>query len=95
LNRWESDRVAKETENNTNRTQALSTKRLQERLHDVNFWKSELKREIEDVIDETERLQEEKRRTSRALDATLAPLHIATESLSSRETHRYENPQPE
>jgi tektin-4 len=88
-NRWESNRVSKETEATTNKSQALSTKRLAERLHDVNFWKNELNREIEDVIAETDVLVTEKRRCQRALDATTAPLHIATESLNNRELHRY------
>jgi tektin-4 len=88
-NRWESNRVAKETEVTTNKTQAISTKRIQERLHDVNFWKTELNREIEDVIAETDVLVEEKRRLQRALDATTAPLHIASEALNNRELHRY------
>jgi tektin-4 len=88
-NRWESNRVSKETEATTKRTQELSTKRIAERLHDVNFWKSELNREIEDVLAETDLLVKEKRRLQRALDATTSPLHIATETLSSRELHRY------
>ena len=88
-NRWESNRVSKETEATAQRTQALSTKRLDERLHDVNFWKSELARQIQDMIDETDILVKEKRRTQRALDATTAPLHIASETLQNREMHRY------
>ena len=88
-NRWESDRVAKETEATTNRAQALSTKRIAERLHDVNFWKTELHRAIDDITDETDILVKEKRRLQRALDATTDPLHIATESLNNRELHRY------
>lgn len=88
-NRWRSDQVSKETEATTNRTQALTTKRISERLHDVTFWKTELNREIEDIIHETDLLVEQKRRTQRALDATTAPLHIATESLNNRELHRY------
>ncbi|CAF0760127.1 unnamed protein product [Brachionus calyciflorus] len=88
-NRWESNRVEKETQDTTNRTQALSTKRLQERLHDVQFWKKELLREIEDITAETDLLVQQKRRTQRALDATTSPLHIATETLNNRELHRY------
>jgi hypothetical protein len=88
-NRWESKRVSKETETTTQRGQALSTKRIGERLHDVNFWKVELCREIEDITLETDLLVEQKRRVQRALDATTAPLHIATESLNNRELHRY------
>jgi hypothetical protein len=88
-NRWESNRTENETEKTTQRTQALSTKRLAERLHDVNFWKNELNREIEDLTAETDHLVQEKRRTQSALDATVAPLHIATEALNNRELHRY------
>jgi tektin-4 len=88
-NRWESNRIEKETEATTNKTQALTTKRLSERLHDVNFWKDELQREIEDIIAENDLLVKEKRRTQAALDATVSPLHIATETLNNRELHRY------
>lgn len=88
-NRWESNRVEKETEATAQRTQALSTKRLAERLHDINFWKTELNREIEDLIAETDLLVKEKRRLQAALDATTSPLHIATETLNNRELHRY------
>lgn len=82
-------RVQKETEAVTNKTQAISTKKISERLHDVNFWKSELNREIEDILAETDVLVSEKRRLKRALDATTTPLHIATEALANRELHKY------
>ena len=88
-NRWRSDQVSKETEATQFRTQALTTKRITERVHDFTFWKNELNREIEDIIHETSLLVEQKRRTQCALDATTAPLHIATESLNNREMHRY------
>ena len=88
-NRWESNRVEKETEATTQRTQALTTKKGKERLHDVDFWKKELNREIEDIIAETDVLVQEKRRCQAALDATVSPLHIATETLNNRELHRY------
>lgn len=38
------------------RTQADVTKKLGERIHDINFWKFELQREIDDLIAETELL---------------------------------------
>ena len=88
-NRWEANRTENETEHITQRTHALSTKRLAERLHDINFWKNELNREIEDLNFETDHLMQEKRRTQSALDATITPLHIATETLKNRELHRY------
>ena len=38
------------------RTQADVTKKLGERIHDINFWKFELQREIDDLIAETDLL---------------------------------------
>lgn len=53
-------------------------------LHDVNFWKFELNRMIEDVRNETDLLVAQKKRLTNSLDATEAPLHIATECLANR-----------
>jgi len=43
-----------------NRTQADVTKKLGERIHDINFWKFELQREIDDLIAETDLLFSQK-----------------------------------
>ena len=67
------------------KTQAENTKRLAERLHDINFWKQELKREIEDVISETDVLCSQKLRLENALRSTEIPLHIATDNLNCRQ----------
>lgn len=77
--------VMKETEALTNKTQAESTKKLAERLKDINFWKSELEREINDMITETDLLCEQKKRLENALRATEIPLHIATDNLNCRQ----------
>jgi type II secretory pathway component PulL len=55
------------------------------RLHDINFWKFELNRMIEDVRNETDILVAQKKRLTNSLDATEAPLHIATECLANRD----------
>merc|ERR1711963_1160514 len=69
----ESKRTVKETEETTNKTQAEATKKLAESAKNIEFWKFELNREIQDVIDETDLL------------ATEIPLHIATDNLNCRQ----------
>jgi len=81
----ESKRTIKETEATTQATQAESTKKLAERLKDINFWKFELNREITDVIAENDLLLEQKKRLENALRATEIPLHIATDNLNCRQ----------
>ncbi|XP_074647836.1 tektin-4-like [Tubulanus polymorphus] len=83
--RHESKQVIKETEATTNKTQADVTKKLGERLHDTNFWKFELNREIQDMIAETDLLLAQKKRLENALRATEIPLHIATDNLNCRQ----------
>ncbi|CAF1135757.1 unnamed protein product [Didymodactylos carnosus] len=82
--RWEATRTEHETVALTNQTQGISTKKLQQRLHDINFWKFELNRMIEDVRNETDLLVAQKKRLTNSLDATEAPLHIASECLANR-----------
>ncbi len=55
------------------------------RLHDINFWKFELNRMIEDVRNETDLLIAQKKRLTNSLDATEGPLHIATDCLGNRD----------
>ena len=83
--RNESKALAAETEATTNKTQDENTKKLGQRVHDINFWKVELEREIKDMIDETDRLIAQKKRLENALYTTEFPLHIATECLNNRQ----------
>ncbi|CAF4892543.1 unnamed protein product, partial [Rotaria socialis] len=83
--RWQATRTENETLALSQQTQALSTKKLQQRLHDINFWKFELNRMIEDVRNETDLLIAQKKRLTNSLDGTEAPLHIATECLANRD----------
>ncbi|PAA60139.1 hypothetical protein BOX15_Mlig025843g1, partial [Macrostomum lignano] len=82
--RKDTQSMIKETEALTQKNQAQSTKKLKERLHDINFWKTELEREIQDVLDETDLLCAQKVRLENALMATEIPLHIATDNLNCR-----------
>lgn len=79
-----SSAVLKETAATTKATQDAATKLLTERLHDVNFWKFELNREIQDVIAETDLLLVQEKRLQKAIRATEVPLHIATDNLNCR-----------
>ncbi|XP_067859569.1 tektin-4 [Heptranchias perlo] len=83
--RDESKFLISDREKLTHDTQAHSTKRLGERLQDIFFWKSELKREIEDLLAETELLLQQKRRLEIALDANEIALFISTDNLQNRE----------
>merc|ERR1712179_274163 len=58
--RHESKRCINETETTTNKTQTEVTKKLGERIQDINFWKFELQREIGDVISESDLLLAQK-----------------------------------
>lgn len=83
--RHNSKETMKETEATTNNTQANSTKKLAERLKDINFWKFELQREVNDIIAETDLLLAQKKRLENALRATEIPLHISTDNLNCRQ----------
>ena len=83
--RFASSDVIKETEALAIRTQSANTKKLTERLHDINYWKAELQREITDMITETDLLCQQKLRLENALRATEIPLHIATDNLHCRQ----------
>lgn len=82
--RHESKQLSNETEALMQRTQADSTKKLAERMNDINFWKVELDREIKEMIEETDLLCGQKKRLENALDATEIPLKIAQDNLECR-----------
>ncbi|XP_068921723.1 tektin-4-like [Petaurus breviceps papuanus] len=84
-NRHECKNLACETEALCQRTQEDSNRKTGERLQDIKFWKSELQREIEDLVAETDLLIDQKLRLERALDATEIPFSIARDNLQCRE----------
>ncbi|CAH8652254.1 unnamed protein product [Heterobilharzia americana] len=72
----------------TEKLQTESAKRLKERLHDILFWKQELEREINEIVQETSFLIKEKDRLQTFLLKTDVPLQITTENLNTRENRR-------
>uniref|UniRef100_A0A2K5HIW3 Tektin n=3 Tax=Colobus angolensis palliatus TaxID=336983 RepID=A0A2K5HIW3_COLAP len=89
--RHESQQLASETQALAQRTQQDSTRRVGERLQDTHGWKSELQREVEALVAETDLLLAQKQRLERALDATEVPFSIATDNLQCRERRQHPN----
>ncbi|KAL1128885.1 hypothetical protein AAG570_013419 [Ranatra chinensis] len=75
------------TDETTSSGQRDSGRRLGERITDTTFWRNEVATEMEKLTQETNLLQEAKRRVDKAIQDCEAPLHIAQECLYHRE-HR-------
>lgn len=89
-----SQRIRGDTQDLISETDALSkkntenlTRRLKERLHDTNFWKTELEREISDMIDVTEKLVKRKRELENGLIVIEQAIHICTDNINARRRH--------
>ncbi|OWK11426.1 TEKT4 [Cervus elaphus hippelaphus] len=87
--RHESQQLAAETEALAQRTQQDSTRKVGERLQDMHGWKSELQRQVGELVSETELLLAQKQRLERALDATAGPFSIVTDNLQCRERRQH------
>uniref|UniRef100_A0A8C9Q7U5 Tektin n=1 Tax=Spermophilus dauricus TaxID=99837 RepID=A0A8C9Q7U5_SPEDA len=87
--RHESQHLASETEALAQRTQQDSTRRVGERLQDMHSWKSELQREVEELVVDTDLLLAQKLRLERALDASAVPYSIAMDNLQCRERRQH------
>ncbi|XP_067673209.1 tektin-3-like isoform X2 [Haliotis asinina] len=98
--RFDTVRLCRETDDKTRRTQSDVGKRLGERIGDITFWKTELNHETDNMITETNALQEAKRIMEKALAETENPLHISQECLYNREKRQaidlvHDNPERE
>ncbi|XP_063180018.1 tektin-3-like [Chroicocephalus ridibundus] len=83
--RVDTSRMIQDKYQQTEKTQGESTKNLGVRANDIGFWKSELCRELGEMIGETNALTDMKKRLERALAETEAPLQVAQECLLQRE----------
>nr|XP_025976327.1 tektin-3 [Dromaius novaehollandiae] len=83
--RVDTSRMIQDKDQQTKKAQAESTKNLGERVSDIEFWKSELRHELDKMIGETNALTDTKRRLERALAETEGPLQVAQECLLHRE----------
>ncbi|NXL45553.1 TEKT3 protein, partial [Podilymbus podiceps] len=83
--RVDTSRMIQDKYQQTRKTQVESTKNLGKRVNDIEFWKSELCHELDEMIGETNALTDIKKRLERALAETEAPLQVAQECLLHRE----------
>ncbi|KAM6377228.1 tektin-3-like [Pluvialis apricaria] len=83
--RGDNSRMVHEKYQQTRKTQLESTRNLGVRANDIEFWKSELLHELDEMIGETNALTDVKNRLERALAETEAPLQVAQECLRHRE----------
>ncbi|XP_074745123.1 tektin-3 [Strix uralensis] len=82
--RVDTSRMIQDKYQQTKKTQAESTKSLGERVNDIEFWKSELCHELDEMIGETNALTDVKKQLERALAETEAPLQVSQECLLHR-----------
>lgn len=83
--RDESERLRFEIEVRTVETQQDVNKKLDQRINDINFWKSELDNEHDATLNEIEMMLNYKSRLTKALADTELPLMIAQQCLVNRE----------
>ncbi|KAF8563524.1 hypothetical protein P879_07625 [Paragonimus westermani] len=93
-----SERIRGDTHDLISETDTLSkkntenlTKCLDERLKDTNFWKTELEREITDMVNMIGKLVKRKRELENALMVVEQIIHICTDNLNARRRHYGEN----
>merc|ERR1739844_133696 len=79
------ERIRHEIEVTTKRTQMDVNKKLDQRITDINFWKSELDQKQDDAENEIAALLQFKARLEKALEDTELPLLIAQQCLANRE----------
>lgn len=98
--RFDTVRLCRETDDKTKRTQSDVGKRLGERIGDIQFWKTEVNHETDNMVTEIGALNEAKRILEKALQETDNPLHISQECLYNREKRQgidlvHDNPEKE
>lgn len=57
---------------------------LAQRIADINYWKGELERKLDDVYKEVDSLEVYKKRVEKAIESVQEPLHIAQTNLANR-----------
>ncbi len=83
--RAECDRLCRETEATTLRTQRDVEHKFSQRINDINFWKSELSTKIKQLGTEIETVENSKADLEQALRNTNFPLEVVKRCLNFRE----------
>lgn len=88
LVRAEALRLVRETDDRSSRGQLDSSKKLGDRLTDINYWKQELMKELDVLVGEGHKLLETRQGLERMIKELDGPLHIAQENLYAREARQ-------
>ncbi|NXR31821.1 TEKT4 protein, partial [Zosterops hypoxanthus] len=83
--RAEAKNLVKQAAASAQRAQQYSKNTLGQRLQDIQFWRSELQKEIMELDAETNLLAAQKLRLERALDATEVPYAVVIDNLECRD----------
>ncbi|XP_062408048.1 tektin-1 [Sardina pilchardus] len=81
----ESQRLMEQCDRATKHMQDQARKRLEQRIHDIKFWKLELDKKLDEVVSETEDLVTSKSRVQKALESCFEPLRVTMQCLEERE----------
>ncbi|XP_069040451.1 tektin-1 [Lepisosteus oculatus] len=82
----ESQRLVEETEKATRRAQEDVTKKLEQRIEDIKFWKQELDTKLAELVKEIDVLLTYKTRLEKALESCAEPLRVTQQCLAERES---------
>lgn len=83
--RDECSRLRTETSLQTHRTQLDVNNKLERRIYDINYWRTELEKQHAETVNEIKALQAFIGRLEKALAATEKPLNVAKQNLTLRE----------
>lgn len=83
--RLDASRLCRELDDKTKGTQEDVGKKLGDRLGDIQYWKTEVQHETDNMLTEIEALGRAKAALDKTLVETEIPLHIAQECLYNRE----------
>ncbi|XP_066552009.1 tektin-1 [Amia ocellicauda] len=81
----ESRRLVEETTKVTQRSQQDVSKKLEQRLEDIRFWKQELEIKLAGIVKETDMLLTYRIRLEKALESSADPLRVTQQCLVERE----------
>lgn len=85
-------RLAREKDEQTFKNNLESSKRLGERINDIEYWKNELEKTKDKVKRKIDDVEGKRREVERQLAETEKPLRIAQENLYEREKRQGKNP---
>ncbi|XP_051488292.1 tektin-5 [Apus apus] len=84
----DSSRLMQDKDQLTHQMQEDSKRNLKERISHIDFWRSEIFYELEQLLKETQALETAKKRLECAVDEMQGPLKVALECLYNRENRK-------